>query len=84
MIARSTAMPMVAALNTPNALIWLRVRGRLIRKHTTAVTTLQTTVHAAVPSVRVLRSFAPTRQWRAARCDLSYTQAHRTKVAYLE
>lgn len=66
MMASSTATPIVAALKMPRPLSWLSGRGRETKKQTTAVTTLQTTVHAPWPSVSVLSSFAPTRQCRAA------------------
>ena len=62
MMDKSTAIPIVTALNVPRWLIWLRVRGRLTKKQITAVTRLQTTVQAAFPFVKVLRSLAPTRQ----------------------
>lgn len=61
-IASSTAMPIVAALKTPSPLSWLSGRGKLTKKQMTAVTTLHTTVHAALPFVSVFSSFAPTRQ----------------------
>ena len=64
-MAKSTAIPIVTALNIPRPLSWLRGRGKLIKKQITAVTTLHTTVHAAFPSVSVLSSFAPTRQCNA-------------------
>jgi hypothetical protein len=65
-MARSTAMPMVAALNVPRPLSWLSGRGRDTKKQMTAEIRENTTVHAAEPE-SVLSSLAPTRQWSAFR-----------------
>ena len=64
MIARRTAMPMVAAENVPIHDSCESVRGSETNQHAMAATTEKTTVQAA-PPVIVFSHFAPTRQCKA-------------------